>query len=208
VTADLLQTIRRLIREELSSLRVTELALVEDIHPHASDSDSDNYACSVRLRNSGLVLKSVPVTTQRIGTVSIPAPGELVLVQFLDGDLNAPVITGRLYNDEDRPPANDADQAIVHLPLGAGDSEAAHVELKSGDTRELTLRLGDGLELVLRDDDPVVEINVDGSSGSVKIDRDGAMSLTSGGEVKIEGTDITIDASGTLTLKGSTVNIN
>jgi uncharacterized protein involved in type VI secretion and phage assembly len=205
---DLLDTLRRLIRQELAAVRTCELGTVESIHPHADGSDLDNYACTVKLRNSGLVLKAVPVATQQIGAASIPAPGELVLVQFLNGDLNAPVITGRLYNDEDRPPINDAGQAVLHLPLGAADGDAVHAELKSGDTRELALKLGDGLSLTLRDDDPVVELSVDGGKATVQIDRDGAVTVTSNGNVKLEGADVNIEASGTLTLKGSTVNIN
>jgi uncharacterized protein involved in type VI secretion and phage assembly len=205
---DLLDTLRRLIRQELAAVRTAELATVEAIHPHAGASDTDNYACTVKLRNSGLVLKAVPVATQQIGAASIPAPGELVLVQFLDRDVNAPVITGRLYNDQDRPPVNDAGLSVLHLPLDAADADAVHAELKSGDTRELSLKLGDGLELVLRDDDPVVELSVDGGKGTVQIDRDGAITITSQGNIKIEGADINIEASGTLTLKGQTVNIN
>ena len=111
------------------------------------------------LRDSGIVLRNVPVATSRIGAVAIPAVGELVLVQFVGGDINAPVIVGRLYNDEDRPPENEDGQAVLHLPLGASDDSAVHIELKSGDARELSVKLGSALTFVLRDDDPVVEID-------------------------------------------------
>jgi uncharacterized protein involved in type VI secretion and phage assembly len=154
------------------------------------------------------LLKHVPVATARIGTVSIPAVGELVLVQFLGGDINAPVITGRLYNDEERPPENDDGQAILHLPLDAGDDDAVHAELHSGDKRELVLKLGKGLTLNLRDDDPAVELDVDGGKATLKIAKDGAVTLESQGKVELKGSEITVEAQGKLTLKGSTVNIN
>lgn len=205
----LFDTIRRIVKEEVSILRTTELAVVEEQHPHADDSDKDNYACTVALRDSGIVLKQVPVATQRIGTASIPAVGELVLVQFIGGDINAPVITGRLYNDEDRPPVNDDKQGIMHLPLDAGDSDAVHAELHSGDSRELILKLGDGLELNLKDDDPVVEIKVDGGKGSVAIARDGAITIESQADINMKGSgSINIEASGELNLKGSVINLN
>lgn len=205
----LFDTIRRIVQEEINRLRTAELAVVQDQHPHADDSDKDNYACTVALRDSGIVLKHVPVATQRIGTASIPAVGELVLVQFIGGDINAPVITGRLYNDEDRPPANDDNQAIMHLPLGAGDSDAVHAELHSGDSRQLILKLGDGLELNLKDDDPVVEINVDGGKGSVAIARDGAITIESQADINMKGGgSINIKASGEMNLKGSVINLN
>ena len=52
-----------------------------------------------------------------------------MLVQFVAGDVNAPVIVGRLYNDEDRPPENEDGKAVLHLPLGAADDDAVHLEL-------------------------------------------------------------------------------
>jgi phage baseplate assembly protein gpV len=204
----LFDTIRRIVQEEIARTRSAELAVVQEQHPHADDSDKDNYACTVALRNSGIVLKQVPVATQRIGFATIPAVGELVLVQFIGGDINAPIITGRLYNDEDRPPVNDDGQAIVHLPLGAGDSDAVHMELHSGDTREIVIKLGDGLALSLRDDDPVVELAVDGSRAMVTIDRDGAVKIESQGNINISGNEVNIEAQSQLNLKGSVVNIN
>jgi len=204
----LYETVRRIVQEELGRVRTAELAIVQEQHPHASDSDKDNYACTVQLRNSGIVLKQVPVAADRIGCASIPAVGELVLVQFVGGDINAPIITGRLYNDEDRPPVNDDGQAITHLPLGAEDGDAVHIELHSGDKRELVFKLGSGIEINVRDDDPVVELKVDGSKATLQIDRDGAVTLESQGKVEIKGSEIAVEAQGKLDLKGGTVNIN
>jgi hypothetical protein len=206
-TAGLFDVIRRIVREEVGALRGAELAVVESQHPHADEGDADNFACTVRLRDSGLVLRRVPVATRRIGEAAIPPVGSLVLVQFLGGDINAPVIVGSLYDDAHRPPVNEDGTAVVHLPLDAGDADAVHIELRHGDVRELTIRLGDGLTIALRDDDPVIEIDAAGK-GALSIERDGALTIKSGGNVKVEGSDITIEAQGTLTLKGSTVNIN
>ena len=208
MTLTLYETVQRIVQEQLGHVRTAELAIVQEQHPHAGDSDKDNYACTVQLRNSGIVLKQVPVATDRIGCVSIPAVGELVLVQFVGGDVNAPIVTGRLYNDEDRPPVNDDGQAITHLPLGAEDGDAVHIELHSGDTRELIFKLGSGVEVNVRDDDPVVELKVDGGKLTLQIDRDGALTLESQGNVQIKGSEISIEAQSQLNLKGGTVNIN
>ena len=209
MTLTLYETIQRIVQAELQQTRTAELAVVEEQHPHAGDSDKDNYACTVQLRNSGLVLKQVPVATQRIGSVSIPAVGDLVLVQFIGGDINAPIITGSLYNDEDRPPVNDDGQAILHWPLAAEDSEAVHIELHSNDKREINVKLGGGLIVNIRDDDPVVELDVDGGKATLTIDRDGTITLKSSSNINLEGSEINIKASGQLNLKGDTaVNIN
>ena len=208
MTLTLYETVQRIVQAELGRVRTAELAIVQEQHPHADDSDKDNYACTVRLRDSGIVLEQVPVATSRIGCASIPAVDELVLVQFVGGDINAPIITGRLYNDEDRPPTNGDGQAITHLPLGAEDGDAVHIELHSGDTRELVVKLGSGIEVNVRDDDPVVELKVDGDKATLRIDRDGAVTLESQGNVELKGNEISIEAQGQLNLKGGTVNIN
>ena len=203
MTLTLFESIQRIVQDELQSVRTAELAVVQEQHP----ADPDNYACTVVLRDSGIVLRNVPVATSRIGAVAIPAVGELVLVQFVGGDVNAPVIVGRLYNDRDRPPENEDGRAVLHLPLGAADGDAVHVELKSGAARELSIKLGDGLTFVLRDDDPVVEIDA-GGKAKVTIERDGTVAVKSSGKLELKASEIKVEAEGKLTLKGATVNIN
>src|SRR5918995_1710327 len=202
MTLTLYETVQRIVQEELGRVRTAELAIVQEQHPHAGDSDKDNYACTVRLRDSGIVLEQLPVATSRVGCVSIPAVDELVLIQFVGGDINAPIITGRLYNDEDRPPVNEDGQAITHLPLGAEDGDAVHIELHSGETRDLVFKLGSGIEVNVRDDDPVVELKVDGGKATLQIDRDGAVVLESRGNVELKGSEISIEAQSQLNLKG------
>lgn len=207
MTLTLFESIQQIVREEVSRVRTAELATVQKQHPHSSSGDSDNYACTVVLRDSGIVLARVPVATERIGSASIPAVGELVLVQFLNGDINAPVIVGRLYNDADRPPPNDDGQAILHLPLGASDDQAVHVEVHS-DTRKAIVKLGSGLDLTVQDDDPVVKVDVAGQA-KLEIGKDGSIKIESQTAISIKGgSDVKIEASGQLTLKGATVNIN
>jgi uncharacterized protein involved in type VI secretion and phage assembly len=209
MTRTLLETIQGIVQSELGRVRTSELAVVQDVHPHADDSDKDNYACTVALRDSGIVLSHVPVATSRIGTVSIPAVGELVLVQFIGGSVNAPIVTGRLYNDEDRPPVSADGVAVAHLPLAAADDEAVHIELHSGDERSLTITLGKGLKLELKDDDPVVSLDVGDGKAKLTIASDGATTIESQGALEVKAKGIKIDAgSDTLVLKGSTVEIN
>lgn len=208
MTPTLFETIRRIVQEELGRIRTAELAVVKEQHPHESSSDNDNYACTVELRNSGLQLKHVPVATGQIGSACIPSVGDLVLVQFISGDVNSPVITGRLYNDLDGPPVNADGHSVLHLPLGAGDSEAVHIELHSGDERSLELKLGSGVSIRIQDDDPAIEIQVDSGKAKLTIGKDGEVTLESKGDVNLKGNQITIEAQGQLNLKGATVNLN
>jgi phage baseplate assembly protein gpV len=215
-TLTLYETIQRIVQEEISRQQTAELAVVKESHPHADAGDTDNYACTVVLRNTGLVLRQVPVATPRIGQVSIPAVGDLVLVQFIGGDLNAPIITGSLYTDGARPPVSQPQQAIWHLPPEAAEDDALRVVLKGEDPKEIQLSLGAALKITLLDDDPVVSIEVDGGKAAIAIDRDGAITITSQGELTLEGDAISVKAQSKLSLecqgdtviKGATVNIN
>ena len=87
-------TIQEIVRQELRRVRVAELGVVEAVFPHADGGDDANYGCDVRLKNSGLLLKRVPVATGHIGTVVIPNVGDLVLLTFDMGDVNQPFLIG------------------------------------------------------------------------------------------------------------------
>ena len=76
----IVDTIQAIVRNEMRSVRATELGLVEAVYPHADAGDLDNYGCDVVLKNTALLLKRVPVATGHIGTVAIPNIGDLVLV--------------------------------------------------------------------------------------------------------------------------------
>ena len=142
MNADAFHTLRSIIREELRALRLPELAVVQKLHPHADAADDDNYACTVRLRDTGLVIARVPFVTTRKGMAAIPDIGDLVLVQFLGGEANAPVITGSFYNDEDRPPANAEGEAVLRLPLDGGEGEGVELRVTSADASSALLALG------------------------------------------------------------------
>lgn len=208
MSSSLFDTVRQIVREELKQQRSSELGVVQEVHPHTSADDKDNYACTVVMRDSGLVLKKVPVATQNIGHANIPNVDDLVLLQFIGGDINAPVVTGRLYNDQDRPPENDINQSIIHLPLGAEEAEAVHIELHHGDNKKCVFQFGTGLLLTFQDDDPAVEINVDNEKAKITITKDGAIIISGQGDVIIEGNNIDITAQGELNLTGTTINLN
>lgn len=207
MTSTLYETVRRIAADELATHRGAALAVVQEAHPHADTSDADNYACTVVLRDSGLVLRRVPVVTQRIGSVAVPEPGQLVLVAFVGGDLAAPVVLGSLYTDADRPPVNAAGVHVTHLPTGASDDEAVHMELRSAGERTLVVRLGDGVALTLADADPAVTVDVAGRA-TLKIAKDGTVEMSSQAAVSLKGAEVAIEAQGALTLKGATVDIN
>lgn len=203
----IVDTIQEIIRHELRALRVTEVGLVEEVYPHSGDGDSDNYGCDVRLKNSGLLLKRVPVMSGHIGTVAIPNIDDLVLVAFEGGDVNAPIIVGRLYNDVDRPPLNKPDEVIFRLPLAEGDDKTIKASIKNHQDGEppremliemlpkITLRINDG------------QIHATAGKTEMKLDQQGQTGGTVtvlAGRTKItmnQDGDVTIEAAGAMEIK-------
>lgn len=110
---------KKIAEQEAQKIYTTELGIVTAVFPHASDSDKDNYQCSVKLKykkqpdGSDFELRKVPLLTPHIGLANIPRVDELVVLAFVGGNINAPVILGRLYTDEDRPPKNDKGQVVL-----------------------------------------------------------------------------------------------
>lgn len=192
---DLIGIVQAVVRDQLAGLRVAEIAVVTDVFPHASESDKDNYACSIRLRDTGLELPKVPVATQRIGLSAIPNVDDLVLVSFVGGSLQGAVITGRLYNDTDRPPASKAKECVYESPDDA-ESGLRRLSIKLPNNNTL---LVDDDKVVLATGDTKVTIN---NGGDVEISSNAKVVVSSSGntEVTSQG-DISLEASGSLKLK-------
>jgi len=62
-------------------------------------------------KDSCWVRVSQPWAGRNWGTVSIPRIGQEVIVEFLEGDPDRPIVTGRVYNEDMKPP--------YELPAGA-----------------------------------------------------------------------------------------
>lgn len=219
--ATILGTIQEIVREELRGLRTTELGLVDAVFPHTDGGDEDNYGCDVRLKNSGLLLRRVPIATGRIGTVAIPNVGDLVLVAFDNGDVNQPIVIGRLYNDEDRPPLNTSEEVIFRLPLADDDDRtvaAAIRNIRDNDPpREIlvemppkiTVRITDGTVRATAGTTEMTLDQPDGSGGSVTVLAGRTqITMNQDGDVTVEAAGaMTLKASGDLTLQGRNVSI-
>ncbi len=204
---DMVSTIQAIVRQEMQSLRLSEIGVVTDVQPHSDASDSDNYSCDVQLRNSGLELDRVPVATGHVGTVAIPNIGDLVLLGFDRGDVNQPIIIGRLYNDEDRPPLNTSDEVIFRLPLDASEDETIKAAIRNHPTnsppRELVLEMEPKITLRINDG----SVRATAGPSELFIDQSGASGgtvtvVTGGTKITLnQDGDATVEAIGALTMK-------
>jgi phage baseplate assembly protein gpV len=193
----MVEVIRKIVEAEIRKIHVAELGVVTSIFPHASDSDKDNYECNVKLKNTGLELQKVPVATQHIGLAHIPKVDEMVLVTFLNGDINAPILIGRMYTAEDRPPANDGEE-IIYIPPYS----------ENADLRRVHMELPSGIILSITDD----IVNVEAGKTTLKINRDGnievesndKVSITASGEMTFTADKITIESKKDMNIKAGT----
>jgi hypothetical protein len=114
----LIPTLRAIIREELTRCRMPELGVVTSVFAKEDDSGDGNHQVNVTLRGSGVELQRVPVAVDRAGWSSLPRAGDLVVVAFLEGDLNAPVVLGTIYDNTLRPPkASPLDLVCTTRPM-------------------------------------------------------------------------------------------
>lgn len=206
----IVEAMKKVAESEVGKVHVAELGVVTSVFPHADDGDNDNYECSVKLRDKDVELRQVPVATQHIGFASIPQIGDLVLVSFVNGDINAPVITGRLYNDEDRPPASQAEEMVYIPPYDSNpDLRRIYIELPD---QTVTLTIQDEQVLIHVGDTDITVSKEDGvnltSKLPITISTEDDLSIKAK-NVKIESdADTQFTASGKMTVKGSTVDIN
>lgn len=208
----IVSVMKKVAEKEVQKIYTTELGIVTSVFPHASESDKDNYECSIQLKNkkqpdgSDFELRKVPLLTQHLGLVNIPKVGDLVLVTFIGGNLNAPVIIGRLYNDEDRPPINQEQEFLLQHNLEEGGS------LKIDAEGVITLT-SKNEENVITVKDEEITAATDKASVTVK---DGDITLKNEQcQVVLSGSNITIDngsckitiAGGGITLDAGSSNV-
>jgi uncharacterized protein involved in type VI secretion and phage assembly len=159
---------------------------------------------------------AVPMAGADRGTWFLPEIGDEVLVAFADDDLSHPVVLGALWNGEDAPPeSNDGDNDIRSVTSRSGhvlafdDADDGGVEIETDAGHTVTLDDTSGGET----------ITIEDKSGSNTIEFDAtkqSLSIEAGTKLTIEAPQVeltsdgnmTIDASGVLTLKGALIKLN
>ena len=219
--ATIVNTIQEIVRHELRRVRIAELGLVEDVFPHSGNGDSDNYGCDVRLKNSGLLLKRVPLAIGHIGTAAIPNKGDLVLLTFDKGDVNQPIVIGRLYNEKQRPPLNNPDEVIFRLPLADADDKTIKGAVRNLQSKsppreiifemppKITMRVTDG---TVRATAGKTEVKLDqpgGSGGTVTVLAGRTkITMNQDGNIKVEAAgSMNLEATGDVSIKGQNIKI-
>lgn len=167
---ELLDMVRRTVREELALRRGPQLATVIALTVHASADDTANYEADLRLKHDGLEIMQVPIAMSHVGFAAPPRVGDLVLVEFLDHDLQQPLITGRFYHDQERAPLFRQDEVLFEHRLP--DDTVNH------------LRFADDGSIFLQRAVSKLEDNSEFKAG-VRIDPDGIIELKAGDKITV-----------------------
>jgi uncharacterized protein involved in type VI secretion and phage assembly len=206
-------TIRRIARDEAGRTVPPALGVVKSVFGRTNGESA--YACTVELRETGLVLPRVPVAAGAIGVAAPPREGDLVLLLFVGGDMHAPVVVGRLYNETVSPPVHGPGDMVAWLPGGEeDDTKKLQVEVKTP---------GDGTRTVHITIDGQVKVEVQVDDGGVRLQaQDTSLTLSQSSasdgkaELKVGNSSVVIEQSGNvtvtaeqaLTLKGAKVEIS
>jgi uncharacterized protein involved in type VI secretion and phage assembly len=206
------QAVRAIARDELEQRWHVALGLVTSVHGR---NGQVQHACTVKLREPGLVLPKVPIAVGLLGFAALPAEGDLVVVAFAGGDLHAPVVVGRLYDEALEPPAHAPGELVLSLPGGEADDQKAlalKIATPGDGTRTLTLTLAGEQTVQITIDDHSVQLQAE--QASLKLSQsggsDGRVELQAG-DVKLvldQGGDATLETTGKLTLKAKEVEIS
>lgn len=214
--SELIQTLRSIIREEIRRLRAPELGIVTQTFTREAEDSPNNLQVNVRLRGSGVELQRVPVAVGRVGILLSPREGDLVVVIFVGGDLNAPVVLGSVYDDQNQPPVGACEDAVYQPPdEESGGVRRIHLEMPSGslitvEDEKMLIQSGGTEITVLRDGDITVK-----AAGNIVfktetdfiIEAGGNIELKATGDVNVQGVSATLEGSGEAKVKGPSVTL-
>lgn len=215
--SELMATLRAIVRQELARVRMPELGIVTQVHAHDSDDSPNNHQVNVRLRSSGVELQRVAVATARAGFTALPNENDLVLVNFVGGDLNLPVVVGCIYDDQAHPPAAQLKE-IIYKPPDEEDAnlKRLHLELPSGCTltvqdEVVTVTMGETSVVVNKDGDVAVsakgKVTVT-SQDNVEVEAQGDMKISAQGNLELQAQgDLKLSAQGAASLKGMSADV-
>jgi uncharacterized protein involved in type VI secretion and phage assembly len=155
---------------------------------------------------------AMPMAGDNRGTYFLPEIGDQVLLGAENGDPSHLYVLGVLWNGKASPPETNKDGKNDRRLIR---SRAGHeLRFDDGDKPKIELMFSDGKHLFMDDEGVVLE---DGKGNTIKIESgSGAISVTAGSELKLKSKTVSIEAdasmeikaSGTLTLRGTTVQIN
>jgi len=157
---------------------------------------------------------AAPMAGNKRGAYFLPEVDDEVLVAFEHGDMRFPYVLGALWNGKDAPPLTNDD----------GKNNVRIIQSRSGHVVKFNDEDGkETIEIIDKSKNNKIVIDTSRSSITITSDKDITLSASKGkitldaqdvaikssASTKLEsGSTMDVKASGTLTVKGATVNIN
>ncbi len=220
MTSALYDSVARIARHEATARAIAGVGKVTDVFP--ADGAPADYAVTVEMRDTGLILPRVPVATGMLGSVTIPAVDELVVVVFMEGDYNAPVVVGRLYHSDQDPPEHKEGQFVLWLPSGSNDPKlkvtiegkkpSIKLEMPDGEVvaeiveKQIQLSVGEVSVTIQSSGGGRIEIAAGGTTLVLK--KDGDITMKTSGKLKLDAAEIDLTGSTKIKLSAAQVEIN
>lgn len=137
------------------------------------------------------------------GMIWIPQKGDEVVVAFVHGDINYPIVVGSLWNGQAKPPV----QIMEGLFDGGKVTRTGIVS--PGDHKIVTYDAPDDAGIMLITGDTGYRLLLDQSGKRVKLHSEGTLEIHAAGDLAITaGGAIKIEAGANMTIKGAKVAIN
>lgn len=144
------------------------------------------------------------------GLYWLPEVNDEVLVAFEQGDINRPYVVGGLWNGADKPPlANSESLAGGEVHRRVLKTRAGHtLTFTDGSDASVVVETAGGHRLTLADEKKQVRLETAGGLSLEMDDNSREVKLEAGGNLTVKsGTNLTIEATGKLELKGATFSL-
>lgn len=171
--------------------------------PWLSDADESSWA---RI--------AAPMAGKERGLYFLPEVDDEVLVIFEHGDLRFPFVLGALWNGKDKPPADNADGKNSVRLIKSRSGHLVRLNDEDGKEKIEIIDKSEKNSIVFDTANNTITITSDkditlaAPQGTIKLDAQ-KVEIKSSADAKIEaGAGMDVKASGTLNVKGATVNIN
>jgi len=156
--------------------------------------NDENSSCWVRV--------SHPWAGKKWGSVSIPRIGQEVIVDFLEGDPDRPIITGRVYNAEQMPPYDLPGGAVVSGVKSNTHKGSGYNEISLDDTagkEKITIHGQYDMNTTIEHD----QTNTIKNNRTTQVVVDDTLNVNANRTVHVQGKHAeTVDAGQTVTVTG------
>lgn len=162
-----------------------------------------------------------PMAGKSMGWVIYPEVDDEVLIDFVNGNVNEPVIVGCLFNGKDTPPYDNADGDNNIRTLVSRSGHIIEIDDTDGAEKITVKDTSGGLEIVMDTAEKLISVK---SSGDITFKADGdfkveanEISVKAGGDIKQEASSnweakgsaqAKVEGGSEVNVKGATVNLN